>query len=283
MNKINIEEESELGTQTERKTDRINIDPNIIVRKNGGETVKKKYPYVGYILLDNVYDATEDNRNIIQDEIDNKYNCGQYINLKRDEIGINEDVLFLNEKLRDFGDNKLAEGLKLNLKVHGNGKKVIFCDKKTIDVLKKIAPSIKEFLRKNRQAKLYIQVEACMGANMIPDGKDGYTDLYAELTKLYSHYIDRIYCRCCKTGYFNNVYIRQEPLPRYHRGEPCPKGTTTNEPIEKKRKKTTYLQYFPLAKWQERMLDKYGTKKAKSNKNSALGFTKDKGNSCSIF
>ena len=126
------------------------------------------------------------------------------------------------------------------------------------------------------------RLKLAWGANLIPDGKDGYTDLYAELTKLYSHYIDRIYCRCCKTGYFNEVYIRQEPLPRYHRCEPCPKGTTTNEPIEEKKKHLS-LQYFPLAKWQERMLDKYGTKKAKSNKNSALGFTKDKGNSCSIF
>lgn len=270
MNKINIEEESELGNQTQRETGRNNIGPNIIVSKNGKKTVKKKYPNVGYILLDNIYDATENNKIIIQDKIDKKYNCGQHINISQtdDEIGL--DIEFLNQKLQDFSANKRAEGLKLNLKAHGDERLVICCKENTVDILEKIAPYINDFLNKRKKAKLYIEIEACMGANIIERENGDGVDVYALLNELFQKNADRIYCRCCKTGQLNRFYEKQEPLLEKHFCQRVKKNPFDKQP------KTSSLQYFPLSNYQSRQLKCYGGKEAKAIKNKALGFTKNK-------
>ena len=237
----------------------------------------RHYPNVSCVPFCNIPNLLD----YTNESLETGYRTGDYIHTTYGEIGNNPKLENLKKQ---HSQMKNLEGLKLVLDWHGDNYYNIALYGDEIDQLRSTLEMVKAFLKEHQNAKVYIENEACYGAEYLQVIDCGMTKEQVNLWDLVMEYLgeykNRVYCRQVKKDYLHapNRWIVKNVRNAYHNNyEHSGKLDETYLNIAKKPQEVNgcgTFQYFPLSDVGRREDEMYSGLWGKRKKNKFLNWSK---------
>lgn len=237
---------------------------------------QRHYPKVSCVPFCNITDRLD----YTNESLETGYRTGNYIHTIYGNVLNGDKVKGLKNQHSKMND---LEGLKLVLDWHGDNYYNITLYGDEIDQLRSTLEMVKAFLEEHKDAKVYIENEACYGAEnlrAIDEGMiKGQVNLWDLVMEYLGKYKNRVYCRQVKKDYIHTAgrwtvkNIRNAYHNCKHSGKLDKTYLNTAEKPQEVKDCGTF-QYFPLSDVGRREDEMYSGLWGKRKKNKFLNWSK---------